>query len=87
MGSGDSVGSEQNHVEAADNQEVHAALQQVQSLPVESQDDIKVGAKESAIISGDSLPATSNIEIMPPAELKVVKMSRPLSVGFVIPPN
>ena len=39
------------------------------------------------IISGDSLPATSNIEIMPPAEIKVVKMSRPLSVGFVIPPN
>ncbi|KAK3790144.1 hypothetical protein RRG08_056575 [Elysia crispata] len=87
MGSGDSVGSEQHHVEAADNQEVHAALQQVQSLPVESQDDIKIGAKESAIISGDSLPASSNIEIMPPAELKVVKMSRPLSVGFVIPPN
>ncbi|RUS71269.1 hypothetical protein EGW08_020973 [Elysia chlorotica] len=80
-----------SRMEAQGDQEESEAPQEIDtsvSLPDAGHSQLEVRTEESVAERNDRTPLARNLELegIPPV-IKIVKMSRPLSVGFVIPPN
>ena len=91
VGSGDGFGGQHHHHHYHQEGDVgleanHSSLQILRSFSLPpgaaGQEETSVGAEGGVVVAGNSAKGKT-----PPVEIKIVKMSRPLSVGFVIPPN